>query len=699
MPIPWSKRNEAWRAQYAEKRKGADKGRKRSGKHSARVVRFLAVDGEGLTRDDEQHDYVTLQASDNTMVEAWERDGLSTAQCFDYLIDLHTRHPKSTLIAFAFGYDVNMMLRDVNRAELERINDGDYTVVGERYLVKFIAGKSFYVGRGHYEMGGWKTDTGVTVWDTWGFFQSSFVKALELWGVCSAETIDIIARMKDRRGEFTDEMRALITSYCFRECDLLVELMTEFKAVADAAGIHLTRWDGAGAAASALLRQHDMRHTIEASRKTPDAVERAALYAYYGGRIEIAGSGVVPDECYEYDINSAYPAEIANLPSLDGAIWRHVDPEWIQTAPYGPNGLYHVAWDLTQFSPIVGPFPWRTKDGEIVYPMRGEGWYHAVEVAAALDVYPLGITLIEGWEPVISDHGARPFAWVHDLYSKRQIYKQTNDARGIVIKLALNAMYGKLAQSIGYQRGIPPSYQSYYLAGRVTAGTRAKILRAAVVAGDALISTMTDALFTRVRVDVPLSKELGDWDETVLNAGLLVVQPGVVLTPPEPCGHCDGSGCYRCASGQRMAYGRSRGFGRSSLNYADARAAWDRGGAMGGFQIIERRFVGMGRALAYVHLAEWHLDREPERDILGRLISDQWRRWVEIEKRVSFAANTKRKDYCASPYPDWCAWLPPEGTMRMGTIYKPKTVFRAIEQLAQADAADNNGIEGVGVGV
>ncbi|MHB8502649.1 MAG: DNA polymerase [Candidatus Acidiferrales bacterium] len=696
----WAQRSAAYKARKYDRRRanGIDIGRARSGKRKPRPVTFVAVDGEGLTRDDGQHDYVTLQASDNTMVERWERNGLSTRQCFDYLLELHARNPHATLVAFAFGYDTNMMLRDVNRAELERVNSGEYTVVGDEYLVKFIAGKSLYVGRGHYDDNNeWITDVGVTVWDTWGFFQSSFVAALSEWEVCSPDTIEIIARMKDKRGEFDDEIRALIVSYCFRECALLVTLMEAFKAVADTAGIKLTRWDGAGACASALLRAYSMKPYIRPERQTPDEVERAALYAYFGGRIEIFGSGVVDGTAYEYDINSAYPSEIAALPSMRDGRWQH----WYALGhAHGrciDDALYRVRWDVG--NALVSPFPWRDDTGNVLYRTRGEGWYHGVEVQAARDVYGAGIEILEGWEwhPTTDE---RPWEWVRALYLQRRAYKEAGDARHIVLKLALNAMYGKLAQSVGFKRNEPPAYQSYYLAGRVTAGTRAHILRVSAMAETAIISTMTDALFTREPIaGLPLSKELGEWDAKVLEPGLLVVQPGVVLSPQSPCESCAGNGCYRCAAGRRMSFGRSRGFQRVSLDYTTARSAWETLRMLATFTVTENRFIGMGRALASKALAEWDLEREPERDILGTLISEQWRRWVTIQKRVSFRANIERKGTGRDLYDNWVTWWPERGEQVIGTMYKPKTVYRTLNAIEDKDTADNHGEVGVNVGV
>jgi hypothetical protein len=56
-------------------------------------------------------------------------------------------------------------------------------------------------------------------------------------------------------------------------------------------------------------------------RFQPPEVERAARHGYFGGRIEVPVYGEVPGPIYRYDVHSAYPAAIAELPNLTRGSW------------------------------------------------------------------------------------------------------------------------------------------------------------------------------------------------------------------------------------------------------------------------------------------------------------------------------------------------------------------------------------------
>jgi hypothetical protein len=49
-----------------------------------------------------------------------------------------------------------------------------------------------------------------------------------------------------------------------------------------------------------------------------------ATYAYFGGRIEAPMQGKTRGRLFSNDISSAYPAQIAKLPSMAGGQWRQV---------------------------------------------------------------------------------------------------------------------------------------------------------------------------------------------------------------------------------------------------------------------------------------------------------------------------------------------------------------------------------------
>jgi hypothetical protein len=90
-----------------------------------------------------------------------------------------------------------------------------------------------------------------------------------------------------------------------------------------------------------------------------------------------------------------------------------------------------------------------------------------------------------------------------------------NDVRAIVIKLMLNSIYGKFAQGVG-NPGSPPRFASPWMAAAITAGTRRKVLKAALTAPKAVVSFMTDGIVAEkilpIATSAPGVKELGEWE-------------------------------------------------------------------------------------------------------------------------------------------------------------------------------------------
>src|SRR5215831_15511989 len=81
------------------------------------------------------------------------------------------------------------------------------------------------------------------------------------------------------------------------------------------------------------------------------------------------------------------------------------------------------------------------------------------------------------------------------------------------IKLCLNSLYGKTAQSIGGSEHEPPMTACPWYAGAITAGTRRAVLEAALHAPNDVVQFMTDGVhFTRPVPELVLGKNLGEWE-------------------------------------------------------------------------------------------------------------------------------------------------------------------------------------------
>ena len=628
------------------------------------MPRFTAIDGEGLSRDDGSHDYVLLAASDGSYIETYDSGGLSTEACFEYLLELGERArddakeygEQSVLVGFYTSYDVNMIFRDLPPHVLAglwegkmmtwRAHDGDY----RQYRLEYVPNRVLRIKQGCWvmrddeERAHWRTFRSVTWWDCFQFFQMSFVKALKDWQVTTDENVAAISAMKDARGTFDDEQRTGIRAYCMDECRLLVDMMTKVSATLDALELHLTSWYGAGSIASALFKKHGVAAHI--NRDWSEDVDNAIMSAYFGGRVETFAVGIVDTDSWNYDVRSAYPAATAELPSL-------TDCMVIERDAYDYNERYAVwlvRWKKRGANPArLTPFPFRHQK-RIFWPHTGEGWYHAEEVRAAMDVFGDGkrgieITIEKGYA-IIPANNEKPFAWVPEIYLERAEYKRAKDPREKILKLGLNSLYGKCAQSIGGKDGAPPPFQCYAWAGMITADCRAKLLRAAALAGE-VYAIATDGIFTREPIPgLDERDQLGAWESTHVEPGLMLIQPGVYATPLLGKKRDDGLGTFA----------KSRGFSARGIDYALLKMEWESKRMAGEIRIEETRFIGFGYALA-----------------IGRL-DELWRRWIPGEKVIHFSGTTSKAfDPTGAHDADLVRLVAPAAPAEISAPYVPRT--------------------------
>lgn len=528
---------------------------------------FIAVDGEAI--DDPrtgEHKYVCLVTS--TDADFTNLDGISTAQALLFLATLKAAHRSSVLVGFWFGYDVNMILRDLDWTDLERLWRNGF-VHWRGWRLEWTPGK-WFGARG--PMG-----ESFRVYDVHGFFQGSFLKALKSWGVGAPKDLATIERMKAARGTFRKSQLPAMIRYARLECVYLVEMMERLRGAFQQAGFQPVGWYGAGAAAAGLLRLEGVRKFITPDDQLPIDVRDVCERAYFGGRVELLLQGE-HERVYSHDLASAYPAALAAIPAATGQYVPVRKPR----GPLNRNGVYHVTWDVDSRLPVM-PFPHRTKR-TIYYPSHGNGWYHAVEIEAARQLHPT-IRVGKGYvlEP---DTDELPFAFVPEIFAERRRAKALGEAREKAYKLAMNSLYGKLAQKEGFKGELPP-YRCAYWAGRVTAWTRAQLLLKAAEHPSAIISFATDGILSTYPLGADNTGELGSWESEEWT-DLLAVQPGVYFAKR------DGREIFK-----------SRGWNAKEIEVQTLRDAWNTHGYAAELEIPATRFVGLGMALHRNDRSSW----------------------------------------------------------------------------------------------
>jgi phage gp36-like protein len=597
---------------------------------------FVAVDGEGFNRGDpvtrtigtdgreyiyHAHEYALLSASDGS--EIYNPGGrLGTKTCLDFLLDIKRRDKRAILVCFGASYDMcHMLAFDLVREELQTLLHGDGTLAGRKcvditlthegethdYRIELRTRKSLSIWRWaagedkyerHTKQDGskiWrmtKCDK-VVLWDVWGFFQGTFVGALESWLPNDPDTA-LIADMKAKRSSFQRSEIATVREYNTKELRCLVDLMNLMRDAIRQCGLTVSRWDGAGAVASAFLRKYSVQEHMAAS---PPEVFAASCHAYSGGHIEAYKLGHHAEKVYHYDINSAYPHQFRYLPSLAAGDWRHgvsADGETVASGDNPPMGftLVRVAYRFKPGFPFY-PLFYRTMTHSIIYPERGHGWYWYPEFDAArafaAKFGAIEFRVIEWWnfEP---KSNAAPFGWIEQAYELRKAIIAESKRTGVPngahysLRLGYNACYGKTAQQVGarWQNGKlhAPAYFQLEWSGYVTAGCRAQLMHAAMQAPHDIIAIATDGIFSTVPLDLPCRPEkvLGEWEAHV-HDGMTIVMPGV----------------YWLHDGAKQTH-FSRGFDKATMSESDfVHQVWREG--KDHIDIKSRRMVTLGTAL------------------------------------------------------------------------------------------------------
>lgn len=480
--------------------------------------------------------YVFIASSMGDMIEDWN-NGLRGVDFVHQIFDLFLKRQRRNVVQVVFGasYDFTMILRSLPFQKLMELKTSPHnTIEWDGYTITYIRGKFLSVKKnGHI----------ARVFDVMGFFQSSFGKVLkqffhDLDDKEKAELQEIIEQ-KANRENFDVSMRDQIVHYNFLELKWLVRVMDKLASELSASGLHLRSWTGAGAMAEAFLKQHESTkyYKIKNRLRVPSEVIGIARYAYYGGRAEIFQAGMIDQPVYNYDINSAYPYYITQLPSLLGTYWVHrIEPK-IKYEDIRDFSLYKVKWSYPDC--IVGGFPYRSKYfNTITFPDAGIGWYWGIEVKANLEYIQFHknykLEILEAYE-MHEERPYRPFTWVGDEYRKRQELKEIEKATGIhdirsdIKKMGINSIYGKFAQRVGHKVDkFAPPYHNILYAGFITAGCRAQILRNITNHESAVVSIATDGVFATEpleRCESALSTKLGEYEKHVSDR-MFILQAG-----------------------------------------------------------------------------------------------------------------------------------------------------------------------------
>lgn len=514
-------------------------------KRSEKPVDFIGVDGEGVT-DADGHRYVLFGVGEHQIAD---ENGLTYERVFDFLYGFY--RPSTAFVGFYLGYDFSQIIKTMpeNSAWMLLTNEGrllrkhriankpphpvqsggwQYDVLGNKRLRIRPKGCSCENATCKCDHDPW-----LYLCDAGPFFQSSFLSVIDptKWHpgteVVSPEEFQLIREGKENRS--TAVLDASMRMYNQLENVVLSRVMRTVDTGFHGIGIHLTasKWFGPGQAAQAWLRNEKAPTGEQIRDAVPDWFLEAARMTYFGGWFEPFMHGIIPGECHEYDVNSAYPSIIANLPCLLHGKYTHGNGK----PPYGNNSLLAVSatvWSESvpgrRMHQHIGAMLHRDSHGRILRPLATKGWYWWDELQAAKDAGCVKRIKVEQWVKYEPCDCPPPMGGIADLYVKRLEVGKTSPL-GKSAKLTYNSAYGKNAQSIG-----DPMFGNPVYASRITSGCRTRILEAIGSHPGGMTSVCmiaTDAVyFLSPHSALPLSENLGEWEHKT-KSSLTIFKPGV----------------------------------------------------------------------------------------------------------------------------------------------------------------------------
>lgn len=518
----------------------------RTRKRSENVRQFIGVDGEGITRPNGEHIYDMLSVGTETLTSP-DGSQLHYKDIFEFLYGEFQKNPHAIFVGFFLGYDFTQWLRTLpeNRAAMLLTPQGRATRQRKQhtYLGPFPVDDGVW----EFDLLGMKrfklrpcTTTDNAPWmyicDTGPYFQTSFLNVINPanWHtpIVTDEEFSIVERGKAERNirlTHTEQLekRSETAKYNTLENIILARVLEQLNSGFTAMGVRLQKdqWYGPGQAAQAWMHNINIPTHQEVLDAIPEWVWESARYSYYGGWFEIFAHGHIPGHSYEYDLNSAYPHVISQLPCLLHGDWtREVTPDLDLAKPR--NGLLLVHATVHGSDPIVGTMIHRTTLMRNCRPHHTQGWYWGHELESAIRA-----GLIDDWqvhEMISYEPCTCPPVYgtkMHELYQHR-LRVGKNTPAGKAAKLMYNSAYGKHAQSIGN-----PRFANSVYASLITAGCRTMILNAIAshpTKTHSLLMVATDGvIFREPHPHLDLSpEELGKWEET-RRENLCLFMPGM----------------------------------------------------------------------------------------------------------------------------------------------------------------------------
>lgn len=326
--------------------------------------------------------------------------------------------------------------------------------------------------------------------------------------------------LKKQRSHFTrrycEKYHTKVRKYCIQDCIYTKQLAEHWiKVFFEAFEFYPQRFISAGYLAEKVLINKNI--IIPLFGEIPFEINEFAWRSYYGARFEILKRGFIGN-AHLYDINSAYPFALANIPDITNGKWKK-SKSLLDNAHLG---FFKIECNIPDCK-YIPPFPFRANN-KLIFPSGKFVTYCTLAELLACN-NPKYYKILESYQ-YLDDRPTYPYKeFIESIYSKRLEFIEQNNPLQLPLKVILNSIYGKTAQRVGNRIG---NLFSPIIASSITGITRAMLydfVRKHDIENE-IVSFATDSIITTRKLDIDSTK-LGDFAYENSGNDVYVLQNGI----------------------------------------------------------------------------------------------------------------------------------------------------------------------------
>ena len=455
------------------------------------------------TETDENGNITVLADSDGNYLEL---DDITPEKVIKFLFS--KRYQGSWNFFYNVTFDAEVILKifgdllyDYKKTRILRFHYDGYTI-------EYIPQKKIAIRKGHHSS---------VFFDIAQYYHESLYDAY-LHNI--GKLPDWYVEMKKKRSHFTrkycKKSPIKVRDYCIQDCIYTKELANHWINVFfEAFDFYPQRFISSGYLAEKVLINNKIK--IPLFKETPFEINEFAWRTYFGARFEILKRGFIGN-AHLYDINSAYPYSLANIPDITKGKWKKSK----SLLDKSHLGFFKIQCDIPD-GKYIPPFPFR-RNNKLIFPTGQFITYCTLAELRAYDE-PKHYKILESFQ-YLDNNPVYPYKeFIESIYNKRLEFKNQNNPLQLPLKIILNSIYGKTAQRVGNKIG---NLFSPVIASSITGNTRAMLYDFVQKHGieKNVVSFATDSIITTKKLNIDSTK-LGDFSYDNSGDDVYVLQNGI----------------------------------------------------------------------------------------------------------------------------------------------------------------------------